>query len=473
MRVSQERPNPDSFYQKLASRDFRDGFEDLSGTIKSATPQSRLASRQSKPLLQKLHGSRGQTPQIHHTVGGDKEAILGELTTCSSEGRAIRREDPVTTEDSQIIVAHYASDLERPSDAPSTYPLRESKSTPINREQIAKDARIKRPANTLPATRVPGEPKDLNVNEAVIPAQQGVSTDNTTKNILVKTAPAEQDRQLVLAKDTETATAGEQPTQGSLEAKVQVMKPSCDDQNFYNHTNDQPQRFSPTSIPAQFNRSLNRGSRYEGDIPIGQSETGWIRSVRPEMPSLRGFAVRGLSRGSFAPNPPLSRTSATIEPEPLCFNQVPRQSRFEEDIYGNYYESNQTENSLGILQSEVVPCLEDNDFSTLGEQDYEAHNYDDYLRKEGQQELEDIVEDGTYDGEVWRTSQGADVMEHYGTWSEEQHGMSNDYELVDDSCNGQAFIEGYEREEHGNVYEEQMAEEEIPLQGFWRPIRLY
>ena len=470
----------ENHYPEQALRDILDGVENSNRATKSATSQSTLASGKSKPSPKGLQSaSRVQTPQLQHNVKADTEGANGQSTRNSSEERAVRREGLAITESSQVAVELYDDNLGlltqrspgRPEKAPAAPPmdvgtLRESKSTPINREQIARDARVKRPTTSLQLARVSREPIAVGENNSTVSARWSLSEDNVGKNDRVKAAPSKETLCLMPAEVPESARS----QLARSEAEAQVRQPEFDNKNFYNKSKDRSSRlFSYSSIPVHFDRSLGRGPIDDLGSSIGRSEATWLRSVGTEMTPHPRLSIQGPSCESFVRPQHRSRVFLAVESQPLYFNQIQCQFRSEGITHGNDYEPNQQpEEHFDLSQPEVISYLEDNDFNILKD-----HDYAEYRQNEYEEEVEYTAEDVAYDPQVWHKSQNVDVVEHCETWNEVEHGMSNDYELADNSYDGKAFAEAYEIEGHGDDYEQQAAEEEVPLQGFWRPIRLY
>lgn len=468
-------PPQDGLYEKQFLADAQDTPEDSNRTTESTTPQSGLASRNSEPSANIPQSeSRVQTPRPLHSLENDKGTAIGEPTRGLNELRAIIREDPATVPHGRIIIDHYDPSLgwhqqqdlgrlERTSAAPAmdVESLRESKSTPLSREQIAKNARVKRPATTLPVTRLPREPNLQGVNTDE-PSQQAVSEENTKNSHLVTTAPTEHTSQPPSVRGSETAAAGQYLSQASLE------RPGNEIRSSYSINNDQSLReFSCNFTPPPFTRLVGGASREGAAIPISRNDTPMLGSARPEITSITGPPIRGISRFSFE-YPAYPRR----QPEPLYLNQIQRQFPYEEPVFENDNDNDQPEEHLGTLNPQIAPYLEAIDQDMLDEQDYEYHCYAEYA-VEGHEEFGYVTADDTNAPQMWQpVSQGDDTMEHHEAWDGPEYDMGNDYEVVDDGYDGRAFAGTYGMEEHGIMREDQMAEE-VPMLAFWRPNRPY
>lgn len=474
----------DGLYEKQHLKDVQETLDRSDRTIKSATSQSRIASRYSMPSAKDQQSeSRDQSPRQQRNSSTEKRAAAEILSGKENEKRPIGMNDPATRQVGQVIAEHYdpsigwhrQQDLDRVEKSSAAPPLdveslRESKSTPMTREQIVKNARVKRPATTIPVETV-SEEQSLHNGKNALPSQQAVSGENAGNGGRINTAPIEYVLQPASVNASGTAVRGESLYQPSLE-NFKVMNRGNDAHESYKIENNLTRRdFQPTFSPPQFGRWLVGLSRERMAFPISRNDSPRLGSTELDTASIAGLPARGPSRSSFGQAPPRRpRLPTDVEPAPLYLNQIRRQFLPEQSILESDICNYRPEDSYGEFTPEMVPYLEENGYDMLEEQDYEAGGFAEYSIGEDEEELEYYAEHDTNEPQAWQSIAPNDMVEHHEPWNGLEADMSNDHEVVEGSYNDQGFAESYGVEEHGIVYEDQLTEG-LLIQGFWRPNR--
>lgn len=472
---SRSRPTPPHSFRQNQLRDVQGTLEDLERTADNTNVQEMLAYKRSESHFKCPDStSRHQTPQLPQ----NREVILRGASERPRkswhESPTTSREDPATKGRSRIIVERYDPELgwhqqqdqtrpEEKTATPSmdTAPLRGSNNAPKTREEIAKLARVKRPATTLPITRVPEQPRIHSGNNTGVPIKGPISNVNTgisTTWIIEKPLPGS-------PKAPETLIAGISPAQNSLNGVQGMLAGRGLLPDFLNNYNQSLESHPQVSMKPQFKRDLNTGVDGKHAVLTSQSE-----STRLEPTIATGFPVRGPMRSSFG-QPSRTHSAPVVGPGPLYFNQIQRQFAAEEPIFEDEPENDPPEDHFAALGPEAVPYLEDIEDDMLESQPYADHGYDEDPFGEGQEEFgygSDYAIDAP---QAWQpVVQGGDIVDQYETWEEHGQELGNNYEIAEASYGGNTE---YGLEVQEIVYENPMADEELSLQGFWRSRRPY
>lgn len=476
----------DDIYHKQVLRDIQGDAKDSNHTTKKTSfketftyKPTELAARRSQSAGQDQNPRTCQNPEL------DKEEAAKELRS-SNENQTTSREDSVTRKSSEIVVEHFDPELgwqqqqdprrlEKTKDAPSLdIPQhRGSKSTPTTREEIAKHARVKRPATALPVTRAPEEPNIHGGNNTGATVKQHVSEENTGSSHHANVTRAEKVRPPVSPKAPETSTTDVSPTLNSLDDARNTQSGGDTQVNLSKNIHGQsPDGYG--QMQPQFGLRLNGVVGGESVVLTKRHYTRKLGSTRHKPTSLITLPVRGLSRGTFAQPTRVLHLPPVAGPEPLYYDQIQWQYVPEEPVFENGLEKYSPEECLASLHPETVPYLEDIDYDILEDQEYLDDGYALAPRDGGLETYKYVTGDAINDPYAWQPiGQEGDSEEHPEKWGVRGQALGNDYEVVDNSYGKQAFMGEYGLEEHGIAYANQVTGDEILMQEFWRSHRPY
>ena len=473
----------DDLYHKQVSKDIQGNAKDLNHTTKQTSLKgtftykpTELTARRPRPATQDQNPRPRQNPKM------EKGEASKELRS-SNENQTTSREDSATRKSSEIVVEHLdpelgwqqqrdPSRLEKTKDAPSLDipQYRELKSSPTTREEIAKHARVKRPAAALPATRAPEEPNIHGGSNTDVTVEQHVSEENTGSSHNANLTRAEKVRPPVPPKAPETST-DVSGALNSLDNARNTQSGSGTKLNLSKNTHD----LSPDSygqMQPQFRLQLNGVEGREPVVLTKRHYTRKLGSARLEPASLIGLPVRGLSRGSFTQLARIPHLPPVAGPEPLYCDQIQRQYVPEEPFFENGTEKYPPEEYLASLHPETALYLKNINYDILEDQKYLGDGYALGPRDGGPETYKYVTEDAINNPYPWQPrGQGGDFKEHLEKWDVRGQALSYDYEVVDNSYGKQAFMGEYGLEEHGIAYENQVTGEEILMQDFWRSHR--
>ena len=372
---------------------------------------------------------------------------------------------------------------------------REAKSTPVNREQLAKLARIKRPATTLAVARSAGQ-ENSKKNTPLVVDQQHMGPS----------AGASGDKQAA-----QRAFGGEQPISSSSGARnADEGEPALKDPQIEETVVTQPRfkqqqvehgypnvRFAEDMIAKEgfFVPSLvnpQSESKTQATMGVNPKETFY----RTEIGSCLGLPVRGgWSTRASTPTFQPARRSPFIEPEPLFIHQVqrtltPREDylQYENQLKGGGFLNPAASNFESNLRFEDLPhdlpayqgtepfqqeetydhphdllAYQENDFiQEQGDYDHQLYNYT----------YEEVEENSTayaHETQIWEHEEGyVDEVENFEAHSGQDHLYR--YETFEDVPGEEVFepTEGPEQS-YGNHADDGS----YPTQGFWKSRHLY
>jgi hypothetical protein len=422
-------PTPEPIRRSIESTGiFRHtGIERTPGLMysdRSATSQSNLATRHSRlSTSDQQSEGRDQTPRQQRDVSIAKGAANEILSEKERENRPVGMEDSATAKRGQVIVEHYDPNIgghrqqdqleEKSAAAPVEVELlRQSKSTSLTREQIAKDARIKRPASTKPVETGSGESMlyDGKNNRLSQPA-------NTSENIAGNQNLIDTMEHLLQPLSVETSDPTGEPLCHPSSKNFMVKHPGTDAPGPYKSENRLPlEHFQPDSLPPQFGRWLDGLSREGVPDSVRQSDTSRLGPEYFDSAAIAGLPVRGPSRSRFAQPPPRPlRLPPEVEPVSLYLNQIRRQFTPERQILEDNSYNHQADDSRNVFSPEMVRYLEGNEYDILEEQDFEPGRLVEPLIDEEEDDLEYYAGHHTIHGQTWQPiAEGDDeTMESY------------------------------------------------------------
>jgi hypothetical protein len=303
-----------------------------------------------------------------------------------------RKAETATRGDQRIIIEHFDPELgwhQRPlsraqegrsfPEVPRTESERAAKSTSINREQLAKQARIKRPATTLPITRSMEQgnfDKDrfIRVAPQNMNAPPKASEDN---QVGPETSAAEQPKlasmipQTSNGKSTMTASREEERVTADQDFTEQKVD------NDYHNVQYPEERLSKEEDVLKHLTNLESESRVQGPREVNRQDT----LIRPNNGSYLGLPVRG-GWNIRAPTPVYQPARVSprlphIKLEPLFIHQVQRRQASEEE---HIEHESQTKGgaSLDLAASEFASNLPAEDLS----HNLSSYSEVDFTRKE-------------------------------------------------------------------------------------------
>lgn len=472
-------PAWDDLYQWQASRELQRAIEESNRTLKLTTSQSRPASRPSK--LPAISSSEiiDQTPRLSDIVERGNRAAIERPVRKPDEKHAIGGEG-TTGEDREIVVEQYDPNLgwyqhgldrlEKTSAAThdTAQSMRESNTTPLTRQQIAENARIKRPATTLPVIKASAEPivdhgniKAASERPTSAQNAQNAQTSHPINIALIEpfTLPA-----LVEVADSEAAHESlaqpslDENTEGSQALRLDEARVPTSMNNDHHD-----QQISSTSEPPPLGRH-SAGPSPGNVIAVSQNNIPRPGHARLQAPFSVGLPVRGPSLTTFGLPPHPSRDFPGPEPMSLYLGQVQRQHTTEGLAFDENIANNQADENLASLHPKTIPHLEDCDYYMLQEEPY--HSPVQHLIDEELEELEYIAEDYIHRPRVWQpTAPSHDMVEDFETWAGPDIG--NSYELFDQPYDMQALVEAHGLDKSAYYFEDQLAEG-VHMSGFWR-----
>ena len=462
-------PTPqDSLLQKQHLSCTQDSLKYPDQIMKSRASQPRRISNDPEPRSKEQRSrAEDQTPRQSQNLGIHDIASAKTISRQRSQSRSVDSQSPATTQHSRVVVEHYdlslgwqRQEVLGPSEKTTTLlpmgaeKIRETQSAPISREQIAKDARIKRSASTIMVKPVPEAPR-LQDGSKIVTDEHALSEDVIENRELVNPA-----RERIL----HSASVSTMPSPAADEAacsqhsldKAQVMSHGNDDQKSYDIESGGHSR--PLLLP-------QRPDRLSGEAVANLRSRCGISTLDPEVLEIgliAGIPVRG-SLGSFGPPPRTLHLPTEFQSAPLYLDQIRRQFTSELPLPANAH----TQFRHEPFNPELVSYLKDNEYDKLDELGYEARGYDGYPTYE--KEFEAYTEHDVNEPQQWQpTVQGDDTLEHHEISEGQEPEMTSNYELYDVSF-GQAFEATYELKEQGSVHDYRLAEGSIA--GFWRPNR--
>jgi hypothetical protein len=443
----------------------------------SSTPEPIRKSLESTGIFRDTGIKRTQRPVSSRAESGP---ATESLIRKENDKRPIFLEDPATTRLGQIITQYdpslgcyqqqESSRLEKTSAASpvNVESLRESKIAPLSREQIAKNARVKLPAATIPVEAIPEEPALLDGKKAA-PSQQKVSEEIIANSAIINTSPVKYILQPASVKPSDTAAPSEVLHQ-SLFENSQVTQDGSGAQTSSRMESDiLHQDFSSKIPPPQSGQRLHGMSREEVPVPVSGHDTSRLGPVL-EATTMTGLPVRGPSRDNLGQYHRPLRLSPEVGLAPLYLNQIQRQFSPEQPLFKNSAGNEQADNNHSVFNPEMVRYLADNEYNMLEEEHHKVRGYSEYLVDGNQKHFEYRAGHNVTEPQMWQLiAQDDEMMEHYETWRGLEPDISNDC-LVDGNYFNQGFAETYGVEQQGTVLENQLAEE-VPMTGFWRPNR--
>ncbi|KAG0650761.1 hypothetical protein D0Z07_2736 [Hyphodiscus hymeniophilus] len=463
-------PPQELIYQKQYLKGSKDPLE-CSNHI-SSTPQSKLIPRYPKHLSKDQRAMvRDPLLQQSHANATHDGCAAEDLFRNENQSLSSGIED--TTQQSHAIMEHhnlepgehrqkYLGRTERstaaaPKEAES---LRDSQHTPLSREQIAKSARVKRPATKTAVETIIKEPspqdeQNTALNEQVVP-QEIIKNSGP-----VDIAPIEHMLGPTPARPSNPAANGESPFQEDPKGSYYANNA----QELYGLEKRQPVEAVPSALLSQ-----HCGGRFEGMLlgnttPISGESTLGMEPTKLEANFIAGIPGRVPSGGSLGQLSRSPHFSTNVEPAPLYLNQIQRQYSFQRSHFATN-DNDLTDDRLGVFKSAMFSYSEDNEYDVLEEQDHKDRENEEHSTYEDREEFEHHAEEASYELQIRHPiPQGGDMVRLYE--SEEL-----------EPGNGCSFDGGYNSwipaetfaEEEGTFLGDQLAEE-VPMRRFWRPNR--
>ncbi|TVY59073.1 hypothetical protein LSUE1_G009563 [Lachnellula suecica] len=393
---------------------------------------------------------------------------------------------PAISGDRRIVIEHFNSELgwhQRPSSRAQARHSpnhlvdlrgerdRTARSTPINREQLAKLARIKRPATTLPVSRL-REKKNSDKDNHISVGPQGiedfveVSEERQTASKTVGEGKPVSAPPIVTQPNEDTSTSIDTQDEAKLDSQpVLTKEPFARDTKFPENGSSGKGNFVPfLANPQNEPRAFMAANPQE---TFNRTESG----------SYLGLPMRG-GWSTQGPIPTLQpiRSSAFIDPQPVFLRQVQRRHAPEEE-----YVPYATEPINGHWFQPEAPNLEGTPFA-------DNHPPDLLNYQEGVE-----TEEGAYNDQVYPTDY--EQVDDFQTYAHEASGWEPDQEFVEsgledfeiplgetpETWHRYRAFEDLPAEQDYMLMEEPVAHghqtyddnDTHPIQRFWRPHRQY
>ena len=495
-------PNVDSDHQIQNSSDVRETGEDRRNrneTSKSITSPSQTRSPHSGCT------NRDLTTRVSNLNNHPSEQRKAEDVHCERPGKQLQSLAGITRSagKSQAIVEHFDSQLGWHSHPNSAQPqryspatqlnsgvtLQESKRTPNSRQQIAKNARIKRRSTILPVTTIAKARDSLQRykhRQVENESSRGTEVDEEVGNdeVLPQKSP-ETLTQVASSRPDENPSInpvckpGSEQTQqkelvyGNQNGRELESKSKCPD----TATQDGPQAVahSTTKVP------VIEAAR-QAPAGLNLSDKEWLEIIQHASNSGTPLRQSWIGHG-FQERIRPCRISPLIETRPLYMHQMQqneyrsdkRQIRHDVDGESGHDTDQQF---FRPLSSEMVSCKEHSHYDITEEVDtghlaVDVDSYTDWEVNEGYLGIEDDA--GKYQAVPGAWQPGEDFvqeeMENYEVWNSQPQNSYGYEQLVENMYAPDQVGELYVNDEQGNVYD--YNEGDGNMGGFWRPHRQY
>jgi hypothetical protein len=480
-----------------------------SGTTTSSESAVTSSNNRYAGSLPSHRHQRTTSPQYENIAETRRR---NEETQEDGSGVAVKDEKkgPAVSGDMRIIIEHFDPEIgwhQRPSSKAQRErhsaelkrgTEREAKSTPVNREQLAKLARIKRPATTLPVTRSTGQENSQKNSTLVVDPQNMGPSIGASGGKQAPQQPLGGGQPISCPhgapKSDEGGSSLKDPQVGEMLTSQpgfasQQVEHDCPNVRFADDRVVNEGTFVPSLVNPQSE------SRAQATMGVTPKETFDMTDNR----SYFGLPVRGgwITR---APTPTIrpARPSSFIDPEPLFVHQLQRIHTPEEG-YLRYENHHRGEDFLNPAASNFESNLHVDDFThdfpayreetDLGQQE-EIYNHphdllayqekhlvqeqDAYEHQPYNHNYEEVEENETAcapETQMWKHEEGyVDELENFETHSGQGQEPLYQYETFEDVPGEEVLVptEGPEQN-----YDNHADEGSHPVQGFWRSRRLY
>jgi len=355
-------------------------------------------------------------------------------------------------------------------------------SAPVNREQLAQNARIKRPPTELPAAEDSREEVLQYGMKAQTQDQRNANYPDKTDqpNALIVPRPGEGTSEIASSRGRKTPlriSSAQATSEHESRARetIQAMQQDFDlDAPVVTHPNSDLFVNEPATRCSSM-RPLRNGLSTETAAPLRQD-------IKKDLVNRDGDSLPALLIGGFwktrdhEMNARLSRLSPIPEHAPLYVHQLQRSQFHEARVpHEENYISHSSQEHFGNEGYEMLPYLEDVEFD-LWERNSgtvlpQGNNHFSGISHQGMETFEDYSGGHNFIPEIWDEEDHAVLeTENYDLWDEPEQNAIPSYETFEGVYRGNTFGQPYGEDAR---YEQPTNEEEGLMQGFWRPYRSY
>jgi hypothetical protein len=355
-------------------------------------------------------------------------------------------------------------------------------SAPVNREQLAQNARIKRPPIALPVAEHSREEVLQCGMKAQTQDQRNAKYPDKTDqpNALIVPRLGEGTSEIASSRGRETPLriSSAQATfehESRAREMIQSMQQDFDlDAQVVTHPSSELFVKEPATRCSSI-RPLRNGLSTETAAPLRQDTKKDL--VNRDGNSLRALPIRGFwNTRNHGMSAPLSRLSPIPEHAPLYVHQLQRSHFHEEQIpHEENHIGHNFQEQFGDEGYEMLPYLEDIEFDLWernpGTVVPQGNNHLNGISHQGMETFEDYRGGHTFIPEIWTEEDHAVLeAENHDLWDEPEQNAIPSYETFEGVYRDNTFDQPYGEDAR---YEQPNNEGEGLTQGFWRPYRSY